>query len=216
MATLYFGTTLINQAEANVATVVESLTQAEYEALAVKDPNTLYVLTDVKNIDEAFDLHVADKDNPHGVTAAQVGAPTVEEMNEAIAAIPTPDVSGQINDHNADTSAHADIRTAVNNAANAANNAAAAAAEAKTTANGKEAAGTAANKVSAHNTDTAAHSDIRTAVTNAANAASAAQAAATNAQNTANSKAPMYQYSTTDLTAGSSSLTTGTLYFVYE
>ena len=31
-----------------------------------------------------------------------------------------------------------------------------------------------------------------------------------------NNKAPKYQYSTTDLTAGSSSLTTGTLYFVYE
>ena len=28
--------------------------------------------------------------------------------------------------------------------------------------------------------------------------------------------APQYQYSTTDLTAGSSSLGTGTLYFVYE
>lgn len=49
MATLYFGTTLINQADANVATVVESLTKSEYEALAVKDPNTLYVLTDVEN-----------------------------------------------------------------------------------------------------------------------------------------------------------------------
>ena len=31
-----------------------------------------------------------------------------------------------------------------------------------------------------------------------------------------NAKAPQYQYSTTDLTAGSSSLATGTLYFVYE
>lgn len=51
MATLYFGTTLINQAAANVATVVESLTKAEYEALAVKDPNTLYVLTDAENDD---------------------------------------------------------------------------------------------------------------------------------------------------------------------
>lgn len=34
--------------------------------------------------------------------------------------------------------------------------------------------------------------------------------------NLVNSKAPAYQYSTTDLTAGSSALTTGTLYFVYE
>ena len=29
-------------------------------------------------------------------------------------------------------------------------------------------------------------------------------------------KAPMYQYGTTDLTAGSSPLTSGVLYFVYE
>ena len=31
-----------------------------------------------------------------------------------------------------------------------------------------------------------------------------------------NGFAPAYQYSTTDLTAGSSPLATGTLYFVYE
>ena len=135
MATLYFGTTLINQAEANVATVVESLTQAEYAALAVKDPNTLYVLTDVES---PVDAHAANKNNPHGVTAAQVGAPTVAQMNAAIAAIPTPDVSGQINDHNTSATAHAGVF------------------------------------------------------------------------------APMYSYGTTDLTAGSSSLESGKLYFVYE
>lgn len=180
MATLYFGTTLINQADAKVATVVESLTKAEYEALAVKDPNTLYVLTDVENNAEALDSHIANYSNPHGVTAAQVGAPTVAEMNAAILAIPTPDVSGQINTHNADTSAHNDIRTAVSNAASvasaaqtAANNAASeaskaqdAASEAKTIANGKEAAGTAANAVSAHNSATDAHSDIRELIAN--------------------------------------------------
>ena len=48
-------------------------------------------------------------------TASEVGAPTVDEMNAAIAAIPTPDVSGQINTHNTATDAHSDIRTALNN-----------------------------------------------------------------------------------------------------
>ena len=57
--------------------------------------------------------HSGSTSNPHGVTAAQVGAPTVAEMNAAIAAIPTPDVSGQINEHNASTSAHSDIRAYV-------------------------------------------------------------------------------------------------------
>ena len=36
-------------------------------------------------------------------------------MNSAIAAIPTPDVSGQISTHNSDTSAHSDIRTLISN-----------------------------------------------------------------------------------------------------
>ena len=44
----------------------------------------------------------------------------------------------------------------------------------------------------------------------------AAQTAAANAQTTANGKAPAYTYGTADLTAGSSQLATGTLYFVYE
>lgn len=70
--------------------------------------------------------------------------------------------------------------------------------------------------INAHNTDASAHSDIRTAVSNAATAASNASSAATAAQAAANSKAPMYTYGTTDLTAGSSSLATGQLHFVYE
>lgn len=60
-----------------------------------------------------FDNHTGNKSNPHAVTAAQVGAPTVAEMNAAIAAIPTPDVSGQISTHNSSTSAHADIRALI-------------------------------------------------------------------------------------------------------
>ena len=38
---------------------------------------------------------------------------TVTYVDEQIALIPTPDVSGQINAHNEDTNAHADIRTAI-------------------------------------------------------------------------------------------------------
>ena len=135
MASIYFGNTLIDKAVAPIVTSVVSCTKLEYEALAVKDPNTLYVLTDVES---PVDAHAANKNNPHGVTAAQVGAPTVAQMNAAIAAIPTPDVSGQINDHNTSATAHAGVF------------------------------------------------------------------------------APMYSYGTTDLTAGSSSLESGKLYFVYE
>lgn len=65
------------------------------------------------DIRKAVSDHAGSKNNPHGVTAALVGAPTVAEMNAAIAAIPTPDVSGQINTHNTSASAHNDIRSAI-------------------------------------------------------------------------------------------------------
>lgn len=51
--------------------------------------------------------------------------------DQKIAAIPTPDVSKQISEHNADTGAHADIRAQVSGAVSAASSAAAAANEAK-------------------------------------------------------------------------------------
>lgn len=60
-----------------------------------------------------FNNHANSVGNPHAVTAAQVGAPTVAEMNAAIAAIPTPDVSGQISTHNSNTAAHSDIRALI-------------------------------------------------------------------------------------------------------
>lgn len=41
-------------------------------------------------------------------------AATKDYVDEAIGEIPTPDVSGQIDTHNTDSSAHADIRTALN------------------------------------------------------------------------------------------------------
>lgn len=49
-----------------------------------------------------------------------------------------------------------------------------------------------------------------------ATAVQTAQNTANAAQTTADSKAPMYTYGTTDLTAGSSPLATGQLHFVYE
>ena len=60
--------------------------------------------------------------------------------DQQIAAIPTPDVSGQIGAHNANTSAHSDIRSLVSTAQTTANNAASAASAAQTTANEAKAA----------------------------------------------------------------------------
>lgn len=62
---------------------------------------------------EMLEEHL-NADNPHQITASIVGAPTVEEMNTAIANIEIPDVNTAIANHNTDTSAHTDIRTAIN------------------------------------------------------------------------------------------------------
>ena len=69
-------------------------------------------------------------------TEAQGYASTAESnansyTDEKIAAIPAPDVSGQINAHNSAADAHSDIRTLANNAATAAANAQSTANEAK-------------------------------------------------------------------------------------
>lgn len=57
--------------------------------------------------------------------------------DQKVASIPTPDVSGQIGTHNTNSSAHADIRTAVSTAQSTANDAKAAAANALSVANSK-------------------------------------------------------------------------------
>lgn len=65
--------------------------------------------------------HIDDKENPHNVTAEQAGADPAGSANQAltnakaytderIQSIPTPDVSGQINEHNLNGNAHPDIR----------------------------------------------------------------------------------------------------------
>lgn len=101
MATLYFGTTLINQAEANVATVVESLTTAEYEALAVKDPNTLYVLTDVEDVIVQPDWNQNDEtaaDYVKNKPGGYIQYDFVEYMSETTVTITSDGGSAQISD----------------------------------------------------------------------------------------------------------------------
>lgn len=65
---------------------------------------------------EVLNEHINNYNNPHAVTAEQIGAATTEYVDEALGNIPTPDVSGQIATHNADITAHADIREAITNA----------------------------------------------------------------------------------------------------
>ena len=73
----------------------------------------------------AMPNHISNKNNPHGVTASQVGADPSGTASSAVSA------------HNSNTSAHSDIRTLVSNAQSKANSAASAAATAQNTANSK-------------------------------------------------------------------------------
>lgn len=106
--------------------------------------------------------------------------PTVDEMNAAIADIPTPDVSGQINTHNTASDAHSDIRSAIPTKVSDLTNDsgyltsftesdptvpawAKESTKPSYTASevGADVSGTAANAVSSHNSASDAHSDIR-------------------------------------------------------
>ena len=123
--------------------------------------------------------------------------------DDKIAAIPTPDVSGQIGTHNTSTAAHSDIRNVANAAKSsadaaqtAANTAAASAQTAQSTANeAKTAAANAATAAqTAQSTATAAQTAAQTAADTATAAqgdALAAQQAAQNAQTAASGKATM-------------------------
>lgn len=100
-------------------------------------------LNDAVNFDEFLTNHNLDV-NAHPFI--------LELIDEKIAAIPTPDVSGQIEEHNSSSTAHNDIRIAITNATNTAvaaqttaDNAANAAAMAQNTANSKQDASTAIN-----------------------------------------------------------------------
>ena len=81
--------------------------EAELVAADITNLQTAKSYTDTK-IDELPDWTKAA--NKPTYTASEIGSPTVAEMNAAIAAIPTPDVSGQIGSHNTATDAHNDIR----------------------------------------------------------------------------------------------------------
>ena len=125
---------------------------------------------------------------------------TVADLEDAIATIPTPDVSGQISQHNTDTSAHSDIRDVANYASRMANN-----------------AQSNVNSMSKTIDEVLDTANVALSQAKAAQiTASTAEMKANSAQSAADSKAPMYTYGTEDLTAGSSPLETGKLHFVYE
>ena len=167
--------------------------------------------------------------------AAEAESNAKSYADQKISAIPTPDVSGQIGKHNEADDAHPSIRSAISDHAGSKSNhhgvtaaqvgadASGSAAQALTDAKAYTDAKIAAiptpdvsGQIGTHNTSSDAHSDIRTAVSNAQTTANNAASAASAAQTEANSKAPMYTYGTDDLEAGVTALESGKLHFVYE
>jgi hypothetical protein len=89
--------------------VINKLTKAQYAAAQVAGQiveTELYMLTD----DDGGNITVDNQVTQGSENPVSGGA-----VYEAIAAIPTPDVSGQIEEHNTNPNAHADIRMAIEN-----------------------------------------------------------------------------------------------------
>ena len=110
------GSFFIDHLDANNE-VVRSKISAEYadklryekdEAIIEIDPSTIATTTYVDNA-------VANKANKSTTLAGYgiTNAYTKSEVDQAIANIPTSDVSGQIDEHNADSNAHSDIRALI-------------------------------------------------------------------------------------------------------
>lgn len=167
---------------------------------------------------------------------------TNEYVNAQIAAIPTPDVSGQISTHNTATDAHSDIRSAISDldtlvgdtaVATQISNAVGAitpssigaAASSHSHAAGDVTSGTfdaaripslAASKITSGTFAAARIPSLAASKISAGTLAGKVQANATAAATLANAQVRDIIISTTDLTAGTSTLATGTVYLVYE
>ena len=149
-------------------------------------------------------------------------------VDDAISAIPTPDVSGQIKSHNASGSSHPDIRQAVGAAEGNANRYTDQKIAAIPTPD-------VSGQIGTHNASGSAHADIRQAIATAESNANqytdqkiaaiptpdvSGQIATHNTDTAAHSDIrnaiPVITAGTTDLTAGTSPLATGAIYLVYE
>lgn len=202
---------------ANISTAGEAATEAKTAAEnATRAANG--VVASVEAVQGALDAHKKDTANPHGVTKTQVGlsnVPNVATNDQTPTYTAASSLAGLTSGEKLSVAfgkiakAIADFISHIGNKSNPHNVTAAQV--------GADASGSASNALASAKsyTDTKA-GEALTAANNAASAASAAQTAANNAQNTANSKAPAYTYGTTDMIAGSSTLETGKLYFVYE
>lgn len=180
--------------------------QAEANAKAYTDQKVANIPT--PDVSGQISEHNADANAHPSIRTALSDAlgEAKSYTDQKIAAIPTPDVSGQIGTHNSDETAHPYIRGLIGDVAEDVTNLGAAI-SANTTAIGQKASQADLNALS-----TSTSQQIQSVQATA----NEAKTAATNAQTTAEGKAPMYTYGTTDLEAGVTPLETGRLHFVFE
>ena len=83
----------------------------EYNAISNKDDNTIYILND----ENSGDINALDivYDNTHSGMSSNNVQDAIDVLKISLVNIPIPDVSEQIDEHNDDEEAHADIRDAI-------------------------------------------------------------------------------------------------------
>ena len=178
--------------------------ETDFYDIADNNENMDILDTNLKRVDDAAAGHIAKKDNPHSVTKAQVGLGNVDNTSDANKPISTATqtaLNGKSNtNHN-----HAGVYQPVGEYLTAETDptvpawAKAASKPAYTAAEvGADPAGSAAGVQS--NLDTHTGNKVNP------HGVTAAQVGA----------APAYTYGTADMTAGTSPLETGKLYFMYE
>lgn len=114
---------------------LDAVTKKEGNAYFCVDDGSFHIdYVDANGALQRKQINAKDAETLAGVTVDDILADAVAYTDTQIAAIPTPDVSGQINTHNNSDTAHSDIRTLANNAQTTADQAKVAASGAQTTA----------------------------------------------------------------------------------
>ena len=83
------------------------------EKLIIDVPIILSIISVRKKFVNGAHAENHAKNGVDPITPEMIGASTLEDLERAISAIPTPDVSGQINEHNTNSESHSDIRKSV-------------------------------------------------------------------------------------------------------
>lgn len=103
-------TTDVTNAKTDINNIKTDVTSIETNITNIGG-DTTQITQDLTNLEDTVDDHVTDTNNPHNVTATQLGINVSGDVSAAVVA------------HNSSTTSHSDIRTAASNAQTTANEA---------------------------------------------------------------------------------------------